>query len=309
MLLSISHPCSKTYQKTYVQPHDLATDSLADKSAEVGKQDNEALGNDPHTSSLNVVNEVDKIDVGSGNIDANNVTMIGPAISTSSPGISNLYANVTGKLSRKSVNFRTLFTPSGNGVDVVVTVESIRVISKRFANTACGFFLGKRVAYHVVANYVRNIWGKYGVVRSCLARLPAMIELRADVELKDNIVVAMPKIIGEGFYTCNICVEYEWKPPRYTCCKVFGHVQEECPKNIDSEDEVALVDNEMASFLAKKDGYGTQSLLEQWKKSYENDDYEYDPYDDDMYEGQKIPDKLQAFCDNLDIKVRGRKKK
>nr|GEV66754.1 hypothetical protein [Tanacetum cinerariifolium] len=31
----------------------------------------------------------------------------------------------------------------------------------------------------------------------------------------------------------------------------------------DSEDEVALVDNEMASFLAKKDGYGTQSLLEQ----------------------------------------------
>ncbi|GJX10397.1 hypothetical protein Tco_0200256 [Tanacetum coccineum] len=34
-----------------------------------------------------------------------------------------------------------------------------------------------------------------------------------------------------------------------------------------SEDEVASVDNEMASFLAKKDGYGTQSLLEQWKES------------------------------------------
>ncbi|GJV75613.1 ribonuclease H-like domain-containing protein [Tanacetum coccineum] len=50
---------------------------------------------------------------------------------------------------------------------------------------------------------------------------------------------------------------------------------------------------------------GTQSLLEQWKESYENDDYEYDPYDDDMYEGQDIPDKLQAICDNLDIKVRG----
>ncbi|GJY83695.1 putative reverse transcriptase domain-containing protein [Tanacetum coccineum] len=57
----------------------------------------------------------------------------------------------------------------------------------------------------------------------------------------------------------------------------------------DSEDEVALVHNEMTSFLAKKDGYGTQSLLEQWKESYENGDYEYDPYDDDMYEGQDIP--------------------
>ncbi|GJU62257.1 hypothetical protein Tco_1244092 [Tanacetum coccineum] len=79
--------------------------------------------------------------------------------------------------------------------------------------------------------------------------------------------------------------------------------------NYDSEDEVASVDNEMASFLAKKDGYGTQSLLEQWKESYENEDYEYDSYDDDMYEGQDNSDKLQAICDNLDITVRGRRKK
>nr|GEV79450.1 cysteine-rich RLK (receptor-like protein kinase) 26 [Tanacetum cinerariifolium] len=32
-----------------------------------------------------------------------------------------------------------------NGIDVVVPVESIRAISERFANTAYGFFLGKRV--------------------------------------------------------------------------------------------------------------------------------------------------------------------
>ncbi|GJT23767.1 putative reverse transcriptase domain-containing protein [Tanacetum coccineum] len=256
--------------------------------------------------------------------------------------------------------------------------------------------------------------------RSSYAR--AMIELRANMELKDNIMMTMTKFTREGFYTCNIRVEYEWKPPRCACCKVFGHFQEECPRNIgagetkslkkpsqtprgvsvgqkvgfkpakqvyqpvfknptantsrtkkknmeptkeanssgssfsnvnsssssttliikkidkiekliidgkvtlmddevkplekvessrdyDNEDEVALVDNEMASFLARKDGYGTNSLLEQWKESYENDDYDYDPYDDDMYEGQEIPDKLQSICDNLDIKVRGCKKK
>ncbi|GJR86707.1 putative reverse transcriptase domain-containing protein [Tanacetum coccineum] len=410
--------------------------------------------------------------------------------------------------------------PGGNGIDVVVLVESIRAISERFVNTAYGFFLVKRVAYPVVANYVRNTWGKYGLVRSMFSSsrglfsfqfsfmeglnamlengpwfirnnplilkkwhpdanllkedvgivplwvklygVPvtassyarAMIELRADVELKDNIVAAMPKIIEEGYYTCNIRVEYEWKPLRCACCKIFGHVQEECPKNIgigetknlkktsqtpkgipvgqkmgfkptkqvyqpvskkptantsvnkkknveptkevsksnpfkvltsvkndvelgtnggtsnlasqgtnfsgssfwnvdasspstspiidkidkiekliidgkvtlvdddgkplekvasscdyDSEDEVASVDNQMANFLAKKDGYGTQSLLEQWTESYENDDYGYDPYDDDMYEGQDIPDKLQAICDKLDITVRGRRKK
>ncbi|GKD36217.1 hypothetical protein Tco_1251726, partial [Tanacetum coccineum] len=61
----------------------------------------------------------------------------------------------------------------------------------------------------------------------------------------------------------------------------------------DSEDEVVSVDDEMASFLDRKDGYGNNSLLDQWKESYENDDYEYGPYDDDMYEGQEIPDKIR----------------
>nr|GEZ01074.1 hypothetical protein [Tanacetum cinerariifolium] len=68
------------------------------------------------------------------------------------PGKSS-YANVTGKPSSTKVNFCTLFKLGGNGIDVVVPVESIRVISKRFVNTAYGFFLGKRVAYPVVANY------------------------------------------------------------------------------------------------------------------------------------------------------------
>ncbi|GJU40692.1 hypothetical protein Tco_1193649 [Tanacetum coccineum] len=52
-------------------------------------------------------------------------------------------------------------------------------------------------------------WG-----RSSYSR--AMIEVRADVELKDNIVAAMPKITREGYYTYNIRVEYEWKPPSQT---------------------------------------------------------------------------------------------
>ncbi|GKE39708.1 hypothetical protein Tco_1463113, partial [Tanacetum coccineum] len=79
-----------------------------------------------------------------------------------------LYAKVTSELSRKSVNFRTLITPARNGVDVVVPLESIRANSERFANTAYSFFLGKRVAYPVVANYFRNTWGKYGLVKSLL---------------------------------------------------------------------------------------------------------------------------------------------
>ncbi|GJW72508.1 nucleotide-diphospho-sugar transferase [Tanacetum coccineum] len=73
-------------------------------------------------------------------------------------------------------------------------------------------------------------WG-----RSSYARV--MIELRADVELKDNIVVAMSKITMEGHYTCNVRVEYEWKPPRCSSCKVVGHIHEECPKNTGADEK------------------------------------------------------------------------
>ncbi|GKA34242.1 hypothetical protein Tco_0720671 [Tanacetum coccineum] len=81
--------------------------------------------------------------------------------------------------------------------------------------------------------------------------------------------------------------------------------------NHGSEDEVEPADNEMTSYLASKPygGYGTNSLLEQLRETYENADFDYDPNDDDMYEGQKIPNNIQSICDNLDIKVRDRKKK
>ncbi|GJY02815.1 hypothetical protein Tco_0360967 [Tanacetum coccineum] len=73
-------------------------------------------------------------------------------------------------------------------------------------------------------------WGRLSYAR-------VMIEIRADMELKDTIMVAMPKFVGGvggegGYYTCTVYVEYEWKPPKCSCCKVFGHTQEECPKNI-----------------------------------------------------------------------------
>ncbi|GKA91628.1 hypothetical protein Tco_0813553 [Tanacetum coccineum] len=81
-------------------------------------------------------------------------------------------------------------------------------------------------------------------------------------------------------------------------------------KQINTTGTLISVDNEMASFLAlERVGFGTNSLLEQWKDTYENDDYDYDPYDDDMYDGQEIPNKVQSTCDNLDIKLWGRKKK
>ncbi|GKA96438.1 hypothetical protein Tco_0818533 [Tanacetum coccineum] len=76
------------------------------------------------------------------------------------------------------------------------------------------------------------------------------------------------------------------------------------------EGKVESVDNDMAhSMASKRVGFDMKSLLEQWRDSYKNGDYDEDPYDDDMYEGQGIPNKIQDICNNLDIRVRGRKKK
>ncbi|GKD60006.1 hypothetical protein Tco_1297515, partial [Tanacetum coccineum] len=61
----------------------------------------------------------------------------------------------------------------------------------------------------------------------------------------------------------------------------------------DGEDDVASTANDMANFMAsEKVGYGDNSLLEQWRDSYENGDYDFGPYDDDMYEEHDIPDKI-----------------
>ncbi|GKD52454.1 zinc finger, CCHC-type containing protein [Tanacetum coccineum] len=43
-------------------------------------------------------------------------------------------------------DFRTLLTPTGNGADADISLESVRAVSERFANTVYSFFLGKRVA-------------------------------------------------------------------------------------------------------------------------------------------------------------------
>ncbi|GJT81547.1 hypothetical protein Tco_1055889 [Tanacetum coccineum] len=84
--------------------------------------------------------------------------------------------------------------------------------------------------------------------------------------------------------------------------------------NADSDSEVEEVFNEHVSFMASTSlksgidsGYGTKSLLEQWKETKR--DADYDPYDDDLYEAYNMSDNLQAIRNDLDIKVHGRKKK
>nr|GEZ18112.1 hypothetical protein [Tanacetum cinerariifolium] len=79
------------------------------------------------------------------------------------------------------------------------------------------------------------VWVKlYGVhvmafSDDCLIAIASKLDtpLMLDSYTSDYVHV----ILGEGHYTCNVHVEYKWKPPRCSSCKVFGHIHEECPKN------------------------------------------------------------------------------
>ncbi|XP_021996241.1 uncharacterized protein LOC110893441 [Helianthus annuus] len=60
------------------------------------------------------------------------------------------------------VNFRHLeANEQMEGVDVVITMSSVKEVSERYANTLYGYFLGKRLAFPVVDYFARNNWSKY----------------------------------------------------------------------------------------------------------------------------------------------------
>nr|GEV20486.1 hypothetical protein [Tanacetum cinerariifolium] len=152
-----------------------------------------------------------------------------PTIDNSAPisfGPTSYAKLVTGEPSRKSVNFCTLFAPGGNRADVAIPIVTIRAISERFANTTYGLFLGNGWLTSLLLTMSKTVGVNMDWGRSSYAR--AMIELRADDELKDTIVVAILKLVGEGFNMCTIRVGYEWKPLRCSSCKVFGYVLNEC---------------------------------------------------------------------------------
>ncbi|GJW94530.1 sugar transport protein 13 [Tanacetum coccineum] len=88
-------------------------------------------------------------------------------------------------------------------------------------------------------SYTSNIclssWG-----RSTYARV--LIEVSADKDLMESMVVAIPLSNGKGHSFATIDIAYEWKPPRCSTCAIFDHVTDQCPKN--PKVEVVASENE-----------------------------------------------------------------
>nr|GEU70708.1 putative reverse transcriptase domain-containing protein [Tanacetum cinerariifolium] len=155
-----------------------------------------------------------------------------PPLSTSvsstagnAPGKSS-YANITGKLSGKKVNIHTLFTPGGNGIDVVAPVDYIRAISERFANIAYGFLREEGLLLLTMLGTLEV--KHHGVL------VTSFIEdgLSSTATKLDNIVVDMPKITRETIIRVMSVLSMSENPLGVRLVNFFGHIHEECSKNI-----------------------------------------------------------------------------
>ncbi|XP_022032208.1 uncharacterized protein LOC110933287 [Helianthus annuus] len=87
------------------------------------------------------------------------------------------------------------------------------------------------------ADMCADSWG-----RSRFAR--ALIEIDADNELKDHIVVAIPKLDDDGYITEKVKVEYEWQPQRCSLCYIFGHNDQTCAKNVQNKAKHVVIDED-----------------------------------------------------------------
>ncbi|GJR69256.1 reverse transcriptase domain, reverse transcriptase zinc-binding domain protein [Tanacetum coccineum] len=52
-----------------------------------------------------------------------------------------------------------------DGATVAIPLEAIQEVNERFTNTLYGYFIGNRLAFPLVENYVKNTWAKYGLKR------------------------------------------------------------------------------------------------------------------------------------------------
>ncbi|GKD11810.1 putative reverse transcriptase domain-containing protein [Tanacetum coccineum] len=186
---------------------------------------------------------------------------VNPKPGTSYP---NLFTNGP---SRKATNYGTLFTSGENGVDVIVLVESIRAISARFANTVYGFCLGKHVAYPVVANYVRNNWGKYGLVKSMLNSSTGIFSFQfSSIDGLDAMLEN-----GPWFIRNNPLILKKWNPDVNLLKEDVGNVPvwvklHGVPVTVFSEHGLSAIATKLGTPLML-DSYTSDTCIQSWGRS------------------------------------------
>ncbi|GJZ66006.1 zinc knuckle CX2CX4HX4C containing protein [Tanacetum coccineum] len=84
-----------------------------------------------------------------------------------------------------------------------------------------------------------------------------LIEVNSEVDLVDVVTIGIPSLTVDDFIKETICVEYEWRPPICDICKIFGHVQDHCPKKVVSPSIVSTTNVVTPTVEKINDGFQT----------------------------------------------------
>nr|GEY24308.1 zinc knuckle CX2CX4HX4C [Tanacetum cinerariifolium] len=80
------------------------------------------------------------------------------------------------------------------GANVAIPLRAVEEIRNMFQNTLYGYFIGKRLAFPLVENYVKNAWAKFGLERSMLVNgffffqfaTKEVVETKASADVDEN---------------------------------------------------------------------------------------------------------------------------
>ncbi|GJU03542.1 cysteine-rich receptor-like protein kinase [Tanacetum coccineum] len=97
---------------------------------------------------------------------------------------------------------------SANGLSLIGTQVGKPIMLDAFTSSMC-----------------EDPWGRINFAR-------ALVEINVDSILKHEVSMAIPMEDGIEYTREVIRVEYEWKPPHCTDCKIFGHSFDKCPKRV-----------------------------------------------------------------------------
>ncbi|PWA41179.1 hypothetical protein CTI12_AA556000 [Artemisia annua] len=115
------------------------------------------------------------------------------------------------------------------------TVMTEKLVSKdvSFSSTFKGLTgLASRVGNPIIMDRITTSMCEKAYERASFARV--LIEVDASTELVENIEVCYEKL-GKSM---NLKVDYAWRPPLCTLCKVFGHELKNCRSRVVTVDEV-----------------------------------------------------------------------
>ncbi|GJS32607.1 uncharacterized protein Tco_0530989 [Tanacetum coccineum] len=107
---------------------------------------------------------------------------------------------------------------------------------------------------------VRRLGGRIGFAR-------ALVEVSADRELKEEVIMAMPVVNGTCHTKVSIRVEYEWKPPMCRECHVFGHSDAHFSKRPKPSSDKGTVD---VTDVVQQDGFTLVTKKKKKAKAMEN---------------------------------------